>query len=510
MTLGSSEMKYYESWHPVRAFVGSMSAGARIWHESPAVLRVCCLVFELSLAVFAIMVTIYYQAFAQNKGCTLALPFGQLNKVMIDRVTLDTLRSEARSQGQRTYLFVLDCSASIDDAFLGPPNWYGSAVAGLRRKRYEFNSGAQPTAHSVSRVALYSLLDALVDSVEDRPAGLTTDRFAVWDVCGGSMKKVPRVGKSEPIDRPHVDDAIGRVEAEVRPPVGAQLRTSFLELFEGLDGVYGVYDHYNESQDRSRAFVITIISDFEDDPDGLGTREDAFAGKDRERQRMFLERERELARATRNLSADNVTINLVAISHAVGRDTGIVGFVRRNLRWYRYSKVDIMSDIVAGEARLLYPVELVERRMRLWYSDPLSVQGGVQLQVEKGEDVDVALPAEGAVDDSFELLVGTLIDGHPPRIVCHLRSGEQISIKGLSPGEWILMRYTGVVRSRAEVVRIFDHSAYRAYLVPIEFVRRLPSAVALHMAILILMMCAPLAVLVLLGVFGRLNYGSRS
>lgn len=482
----------------------------KTWMESPHVVRCSFLVFELCLSVLAIMIGIHYEAFAENGRCMLFLPYIHLKEELNEEVALSEIRTASRVQEERLYIFVLDCSASVDQSFPGEPSWYGSAVRKLKMQQYDFEVPLQATAHSVSKVALYFMLHALVRSVEDLQSQGLTNRFAVWDVCGGSMKRVPERTGAAVVEAGVLYDTIQGIEVDVLPPDEAKLRTSFLELLQGLDKKYEIYENnLNGAQKSDRHLVITILSDFKDDPDGKGTQWEAMQGDDRERKTFFVERQVELARATRNLSSDKITFNLVEVSSPSASSPEVVGLVKKHLRWYRYNEVNILSDVVGGSTRMLYPVEVVDRPLRLWYSNPRAVSGEIRIRSEGGENIGISLPAASEEEVPFELKVGTVVDGNRAKMIRTLRSGEQVSMTKLSPGESVVLRYEGPVRRRPEMLRLFDHRTHRNYLVPTEFVRRLPPSLAMHMMVVISIMIAPIVLLLLYGALGRLRRTGR-
>jgi hypothetical protein len=169
-----------------------------------------------------------------------------------------------------------------------------------------------------------------------------------------------------------------------------------------------------------------------------------------------------------------------------------------------------MDDLDALQQRLLYPVHVVGRAFRFWYSDPLEVNGEILLEVPDGEDLGLAVPLASDGPRRFGVEVGrSSAKGASPKIEALLLPGDDFYLTGLAPGSNVVIRYLGPLPEEQQMLRVVDPRQRLTYLVPIQFVRRLPKSVAVHMSALIAFLVALCLFVVLFGILAQPSSGRR-
>lgn len=251
----------------------STHAVTKAWNDAERFRGSGAFIFQTSVALIALIAGIYFEAIAENRRCPLFLAFDQLDDRLEHPVSLKQLRADAGAVSSfrvRTYLFALDCSDSANDYLEVIPSWYEGSVSRLESRQYEFKekNSDERTKYDVAKIALYVALDSLITVADARDEPSPNHQFAVWDVCGGADKKAPTKGLKLPVGRAEIEDAIEAVEKWEYGSLEDRQTTGFLELMEKLQENYQIT--HEDAGDGS--FVITMVSDFLDDPDGKGSK----------------------------------------------------------------------------------------------------------------------------------------------------------------------------------------------------------------------------------------------
>jgi hypothetical protein len=265
------------------------------------------------------------------------------------------------------------------------------------------------------------------------------------------------------------------------PPREAKDTTDFLGLFERLNTTHKISAQSQSreaARSRGTSFVVTVISDFKDDPDGGGSMDQAVATDNLGRQFFLAAREREIRKATRDMMSENVAFNFVILSRRVSSEPRIVSYVEQRADWYLFNRFSLLSDLKDTARQLLYPTEPVERPLHLWYYNPLDIQSEARITTAKSDEVTLSLPDESEGIGRFKLTYGKIFGSNAPEVIGVLQTGETSRAIGLSAGESLYLKYSGALPRESEVLRVFVESERRTYLVPMRFVLRLTPKVA--------------------------------
>lgn len=452
----------------------------RTWRRQRFSIALSAQIFSILLAALAIIAGRNYSAFAENREGLLGLPLLHADPDFHQEIDLEHLKqTSSGTPVRRLYIFVLDCSWSAGSAIVGPPDWYQGAISDLARDSFAFLSPRPVDGFAVSKVTLYTLLRELVEAQEDRGHGVPLDSFAIWDVCGKGRKVFPDGPDELHVIKENVKNAIKKLELD--PPEALRNTTDLLGLFESLDGTYKIAKKSQEVANGSRtgpSFVVSVLSDFRDDPDGLGSMQQALEADDAQRQLFLAAREQDIVEATRSLMYPNVSFNFVVLARPDSDEPRIVSFMEQRAKWYLFNKFSLMSALEDIERRLLYPAERASSAVHLWYHNPLEVTSEARVTVHEPEEIAISLPAEEGVLDGASIVYGTVFGRNDPTVLGNLMPGDTTGTLQLLAGQSVFLRYSGEVPHARLLLKLFIRSERKSYLVPVRFVHRLTPEVA--------------------------------
>lgn len=425
---------------------------------------------------------IYLPTFVEN-GLTLSLPFDHNTEELRDRRSLAGLSESVEPVNEHIYLFALDCSSSIAKHLPEVPEWYRGAVKQLQETSYPVGTVEKPTAYDVAKAGFYFLLSDLVHAAgtrSDEEAGTPeqADQFAVWDVCGGGSKFYPESERMAPAIYSNAVKAIADLEG--RDLEEAAKTTKFLELFRQVDRTYSIAEQSYGGSNKNRMFIITIISDFLDDPgEGATTQNDGLHPRDESW--LIEKRKREIERAAQELLSGRIVVNVISISRDSGEDASIVSFMRDKTDWHRFNEMRIVDNIIDNADRLLYPVYRVKQPLRIYYERRSHVEASLTLMAEERGTIGLSLAARDQDPaEKFALEYGywggTEVDGH--EVNGRLAAGQSERLENLPGNTSIALSYRGALPAHDQTLKIAVASERRTYLVPVRFLPRLPIEVA--------------------------------
>lgn len=194
---------------------------------------------------------------------------------------------------------------------------------------------------------------------------------------------------------------------------------------------------------------------------------------------------------TRQLPTDRITFNFISVVPPTHDAVDLVSFIRRDLKWYRYNRFNLLDDFLAETGRLFYPVTVATESFRLWYHSPHLVDGDVVIDAA-GRELVVGIPIAEEIDNAgFELTYGERYTPEELEIRGRIYPGESAVLESSLSGTQLFLRFTGPLPREPKVIRIFDQEAKQTYLIPIDFLRRLPSEASRHMLVLLVLAGLP-------------------
>lgn len=441
-----------------------------------------------SFMVLSVACSVYLPTFAEN-GLGWILPWEHRHEQLLEPRSLDKLKEFAAPDSQLVYLFALDCSRSIEEQLPGIPDWYQTAARELEQSSYEVRKTNNPSAYAVATMGAAYLLKDLVDSdsstTDDRSKSKNTyqfrngHQFALWDVCGGGNKFYPPDDRMLAVDDGNVARAIRATQQ--RELADSDKTTDFLELLQQINKTYQIVGDGYGKPTRKETFIITVISDFLDDPKVLRNAKNGADLTPQEKEWLVQRRQRDIEKAVQSLFSGKIIVNLVVISSDYFGKGSVVSFLRDQAEWYRFNEISIMDDLTSGTDRLLYPVFRVSDPLTVYYERRSHVEGFMMLNVEAPGRVGLALAASSAPGSDLFALDYGYSGGHqikPGEINGRLISGQPMRFEDLPANTSIQLRYSGPVPGQRQTLRISVESERRAYLVPIRFVPRLPASVS--------------------------------
>lgn len=478
---------------PLNAFKGQFKDR---WATYKVLILLCSLFFSL----FTLLCSIFSDTIVQNGHDFIALPFRHVKANISTRKAIADVAATAAPDGKRLYLFVLDCSKSINGT--KPPAWYQDIADILEQEAYPVTVDSEPNAEDAAKMSLYFLLRELVKNNSSNglghgsaPDAETMDEFAVWAVCEEGQKIFPLDDIKEKVSRANVDKAIRQLENGVATP--SPDTTDFVNLFRKIRNTYSQTDDPHVSHYEMPNLIITIISDFFHDD---GTPESNVEKS-----------QRELEEETQRLSSKKIMMNMIVLAKDSGRDdTGhVFSYFRKNMEWYRINKEMIADDMASNGNKMLFPVFVAKDPLVVYYDNPVRIDGEFVLDIHDEGRIWVSLPSEidNSLIDKFSLQFGSVKIGQDARqaeMTKRIVSGGDSAVLDMRRGESIVFKYEGPLPAQPArpMIKISTESDRRSHLVPIHFVKRLPQWAALPMLLLQVLGIAVLVIFAVSVLFG--------
>lgn len=364
------------------------------------------------------------------------------------------------------YIFVIDCSESVARQFKSP-SWVSDVLDRLGSRRPK-EWPVQPSWYDINKLGLFALLAATEDISANAPE--TTTRFAIWNVCGSGRAEYPESGEPETVQRKNIHNAVKNV-MENKPSAEDVASTNFTKLLPALVEQYGLGP---SSQGK---VVLTIISDFEDDPPD----EDKTPAM-----------RRKLDVAMERLSMGDIYLNAVVVPPGGSGGTDLLERLERTIMPLRLRRIPL-DEINNDPSALLVPVDISNERVYFCLDGGLSPSADVSLMLPDHCiecDVRLSLVADGRRADSPEFLRAALrpadgksddADGSWKRVTSRANLFSPVSYSSK-----ILLRYEGSVRPDPLPLRVSVDN--HGFIMPIHFIDRVPRSMAILIAALYLVL----------------------
>jgi hypothetical protein len=421
--------------------------------------------FAFIVTIYGLLCTVYSDVIVQNDNDFIFLPFRSLFAEEVE-ITLEELTgSKTNSEdGNNTYIFVLDISGSVANIPLSKDlhEKYLETIKYCNDlAQYQIEPNTDPTFMHFATVRLYKLL---IDLYLQQPADGPTDDFAIWFL--GDKENVLPIDLKKKVDRESVDEAIKAIDNITNEKMKNPDRsTDFSILFKRLLTRYeyelqvGPSDEYDNP-----SFIITIFSDF------VPNEADA--------------KWEQLADNIRRISNSRIMVNMIMLYEDFYTQIGdrnmqgtIFPYFKENIDWFRLNTVPFGKE---KSDEFLYPTRALEKSIEFHYTNPRNISSSFIIRPsEKSYTIKMDIPIEGQSLAASKIRIHAQpldILGKPIQEEITLVSGAGSYKTTLERGQKIKLVYTGGLPSDlvTSMLRLSIKEARKTYIIPIDFVKRLP------------------------------------
>nr|VFJ91012.1 MAG: hypothetical protein BECKH772A_GA0070896_100269 [Candidatus Kentron sp. H]VFJ92019.1 MAG: hypothetical protein BECKH772B_GA0070898_100249 [Candidatus Kentron sp. H]VFJ98607.1 MAG: hypothetical protein BECKH772C_GA0070978_100239 [Candidatus Kentron sp. H] len=270
-----------------------------------------------------------------------------------------------------THVFILDVSGSTSGK-VDVPSWYKEAEKhlegfGIKKKSI---ANRQIDRFELAKTYLNRLLASFVTANDKEPIGNMA--FAVWPL-GDAENTVDPLFPKQGADYAYIKKVIHTID-------GLSAKDRNTEFSRTLDAILDRYkfEHVDPDKDLPPSFIVTIISDFFDDP------------KDKD----F--KQNRLKEAVEELAVRNIVLNAVVLEEGQIKTKTyfpMVDQVEKAFRAEAFEKMYLLNEYSEAGlldeyyGRMLYPFERIMDPLYFYYeeAEPIDFTNDIKIRIDFGE-----------------------------------------------------------------------------------------------------------------------------
>ncbi len=422
-------------------------------------------ILTLAVTIYALLCTVYSDVIVQNGNDFWNLPSKCLLEKEIETTFQELIGIEKVNKS--LFVFVLDISGSIVQNQLEPSAYqkYSGTIKAVNdtfaEKVLVLKEKDQVDIYDIAKARLYDLLLTLLEKNKSE----SSSEFAIWTIGDEGIKVFPPNEKVE-VQTSSIKNAIKRIN---QPLNNVDNNTNFVNLFYRLKKVYKEELSKRPSPDyENPTFVITILSDLIHDV-------------------RYTERSREienewdgLKEKIQEICDSKIMSNMIVFSEKEPDiHRSVFSLFKENLDWYQLNKYLIGEE---KNRTFLYTTRPTENNIIFYYENPNFISKSSFILIYTGSEkteikIDIPLQANDNIIQKISIFCqkhsatgDSLNDGK--RIIS---GGSEYKVE-LETNEKLKLTFNGRIPSTlsSPILRISLCNNGRTYLVPIDFVKRLP------------------------------------
>ena len=432
-------------------------------------------VLTVAISLYSLFCTVYSDIIIQNNNSGIFWPYEFLRNRELS-TTLedffynipdpDGIEEDNPIEDKKLYILVLDCSGSIQKIIPSGSlkDKYKTKLSTLNESLlWNFSPNSRPTMFDIAKLRICQALVHLRD--QNKKLNIKNE-FSIWKVGNESEiiypKDVCRIGVGEST----INTAIRKIWEETEN----SLNTDFLNLFRQLHRQYEELQNKYCNSYETPSLVIIIFSDLHHD-----------IQKKYLQQKQIEANWEQLVDEVQQISYTNIMANMIVLTEGEPdiQKTIFPIFKKNNIYWYRLNKSLIGSD---ENNDFLYTATASKRNINFFYVNSYRIEKtSFMFMSSKKNDIRLDIPSEikalpstnfslycehlGAVSDKPDVEKGRML----------ISGGSSFNVT-LGKGEKLRLTYSGRLPSNlvTPLLRFTITDTNQVFLIPIDFVKRLP------------------------------------
>ncbi len=431
------------------------------------------------LSLYGLCCTIYSDIIVQNGSETLLSPYRYLSNDHAESKFDDLLYSdEINEQKRNLYLFIIDRSGSVQGRIQSPSLLYSynDIIKHINDELATRYAGrTNPTLRDLAIAQLSYLLITLHKYRKGN--GGTLDSFAIWDIGDDALKIYPEMESMKDVNQININRTVDMLLREAQNAPLAQ-NTNFASLFLRLLKQYNAElaeNRKKNSYDGSR-IIITVFSDLQHDVGPMVNNS----------QREIRESWNSLYSCLTEICSSNVAFNTVTLSEKtidIG-NSKLLTILHNNVEWYHLRNCAV-PDLKCAD--FPYSTEISKKSIELYYVNPARIHDAYfVIESTKKNEIYIDIPAETITFSPISKvsLFCEIMDREDSKK--RLVSGGTGIRASVERGNRIKISFSGPLPPQFSnpMVRISVQDEQRRFIVPILFIKRLPSYGAIVVIVL--------------------------
>lgn len=422
----------------------------------------------LVVSLYALFCTVYSDVIVQNNNEFIKLPEKSLTEKEIETTFKKLIGTENKSRN--LHVFVLDISGSIKKGIKLGEDVYINYRDGIKSVNDKFGGGIinlkkreTMDVFDFVKSRLYRLLLALLQKNKDE----CNSEFAIWTIGDEAVKKYPD-GRKVGVTENSIKDAIKRIDAPINK---GEYNTNFVSLFYRLKKVYERELEQNKRDPyESPNFIITILSDLIHDV------KNSYNSRSRE----LKENWNELKEEIKAICNSRIMANMMVISEKnPDIQKTIFSLFKDNIEWYRLNKFLIEEK---RQKTFLFTVRTTKKNIIFYYENPNFISQSkftIRYSQNKANKIRIDIPSKADSVSSQKIIISCRkinAKNEPLGDEQNIITGGSEYEVNLGKNQKIRLTFNGRLPESiySPILRISLDNEGKTYLIPIDFIKRLP------------------------------------
>ncbi|HLP62784.1 MAG TPA: hypothetical protein VK186_28355 [Candidatus Deferrimicrobium sp.] len=451
------------------------------------------IIYALSIIVtlYSLFCTIYSDIIIQNNNNVILWPFDFLsnrelsfdfNKFLYNQPSEYNNPGkvpESEVEDKKIYIFVLDCSGSVQAKNTSDFLRYKDEIEYLCNNipfKCPYNEKSKLSMQDVAKIRICNTLLKLCNE-KRRKIKTSADEFGIWTVEDESTMIYPPKTCRTSLNH---DNVMCALNAVLTTNISGK-NTDFSSLFRKITNQYEEFQKMGDGPFGNPEITLIIFSDLQHD----------VANK-YQQQKQIEENWDHLVKKIQEISYANVMANIIILSEGEPdiQKTIFPIFKKNNIYWFRLNKYAINSN---ESYDLVYTAISSKENIKFYYVNSFRIDKTSFIFNSLGKNaikIDIPIEMENSSPSNFALYCEHI--GASGRVPEDLKESRMLLVGGpsleIKPDleDKLKLSYSGRLPSNSitPLLRLSISGDNKAFLIPIDFIKRLPVWAAVIMSFL--------------------------